>query len=141
MVADLDPGNSAATVRFEDIERVVRVVQGIEELAVGRHGEPRHGRRFLVRTKQREAGAGRLPAFVVPPIEVLDVAHWIADTARYVDSRTVWCERQPAPGLFHRERRNLLFSREVDDMEFFFSSRRRHTSCLSDWSSDVCSSD
>src|SRR5262245_32980377 len=23
----------------------------------------------------------------------------------------------------------------------FFSSRRRHTSCLSDWSSDVCSSD
>src|SRR5437899_8218761 len=24
---------------------------------------------------------------------------------------------------------------------FFFSSGRRHTSCLSDWSSDVCSSD
>src|SRR5438045_7051466 len=24
---------------------------------------------------------------------------------------------------------------------FFFSSRRRHTTCLSDWSSDVCSSD
>src|SRR5262245_63476695 len=24
---------------------------------------------------------------------------------------------------------------------FFFSCRRRHTSCLSDWSSDVCSSD
>src|SRR5205814_5427264 len=24
---------------------------------------------------------------------------------------------------------------------FFFPSRRRHTSCLSDWSSDVCSSD
>src|SRR5262245_64724705 len=24
---------------------------------------------------------------------------------------------------------------------FFFSSRGRHTSCLSDWSSDVCSSD
>src|SRR5205814_4058271 len=32
----------------------------------------------------------------------------------------------------------------VDDVEsgvFFFSSRRRHTRCLSDWSSDVCSSD
>src|SRR5947199_561663 len=28
----------------------------------------------------------------------------------------------------------------VDDV-FFFSSRRRHTRCLSDWSSDVCSSD
>src|SRR5437899_5146268 len=26
-------------------------------------------------------------------------------------------------------------------MYFFFSSRRRHTRCLSDWSSDVCSSD
>src|SRR5438093_4679352 len=25
--------------------------------------------------------------------------------------------------------------------EFFFSSRRRHTSLVSDWSSDVCSSD
>src|SRR5205814_5132304 len=24
---------------------------------------------------------------------------------------------------------------------FFYSSRRRHTRCLSDWSSDVCSSD
>src|SRR5437899_7940341 len=33
---------------------------------------------------------------------------------------------------------------DVDDVViklFFFSSRRRHTSCLSDWSSDVCSSD
>src|SRR5258705_4419358 len=27
------------------------------------------------------------------------------------------------------------------DFFFFFSSRRRHTRCLSDWSSDVCSSD
>src|SRR5262245_65382468 len=26
-------------------------------------------------------------------------------------------------------------------MFFFFSSRRRHTRCLSDWNSDVCSSD
>src|SRR5262245_62571579 len=28
-----------------------------------------------------------------------------------------------------------------DFVFFFFSSRRRHTRCLSDWSSDVCSSD
>src|SRR5690349_15000004 len=27
------------------------------------------------------------------------------------------------------------------DLAFFFSSRRRHTSSLRDWSSDVCSSD
>src|SRR6195952_1228049 len=29
----------------------------------------------------------------------------------------------------------------ADVLYFFFSSRRRHTICLSDWSSDVCSSD
>src|SRR5262245_45611857 len=29
----------------------------------------------------------------------------------------------------------------VAKFNFFFSSRRRHTRCLSDWSSDVCSSD
>src|SRR5207245_6207385 len=28
-----------------------------------------------------------------------------------------------------------------DAIRFFFSSRRRHTSCYRDWSSDVCSSD
>src|SRR2546429_3727596 len=27
------------------------------------------------------------------------------------------------------------------DINFFFSSRRRHTRCSRDWSSDVCSSD
>src|SRR5437899_6393664 len=30
---------------------------------------------------------------------------------------------------------------ECPGVFFFFSSRRRHTRCLSDWSSDVCSSD
>src|SRR5262245_3255730 len=29
----------------------------------------------------------------------------------------------------------------IAGQSFFFSSRRRHTRCLSDWSSDVCSSD
>src|SRR5262245_36062493 len=31
--------------------------------------------------------------------------------------------------------------RDSSKGSFFFSSRRRHTRCLSDWSSDVCSSD
>src|SRR5262245_54260481 len=31
--------------------------------------------------------------------------------------------------------------RLYEHFQFFFSSRRRHTRCLSDWSSDVCSSD
>src|SRR5262245_63701745 len=36
-----------------------------------------------------------------------------------------------------------LLARHLTGREwpFFFSSRRRHTRCLSDWSSDVCSSD
>src|ERR1035441_1544682 len=40
-----------------------------------------------------------------------------------------------------------VWSRTTNDADtgafffFFFSSRRRHTRCLSDWSSDVCSSD
>src|SRR5438045_6903627 len=34
-----------------------------------------------------------------------------------------------------------LLSRSLLLWLFFFSSRRRHTRCLSDWSSDVCSSD
>src|SRR6266436_6255710 len=35
----------------------------------------------------------------------------------------------------------MLLSRAVRDSFFFFSSRRRHTRCSRDWSSDVCSSD
>src|SRR5471030_1522736 len=34
-----------------------------------------------------------------------------------------------------------LYNWLIIDLFFFFSSRRRHTRCLSDWSSDVCSSD
>src|SRR5262245_62630320 len=35
----------------------------------------------------------------------------------------------------------FLTVRPIGVLVFFFSSRRRHTRCLSDWSSDVCSSD
>src|SRR5262245_64763479 len=35
----------------------------------------------------------------------------------------------------------LFVCRALSSIMFFFSSRRRHTRCLSDWSSDVCSSD
>src|SRR5205814_4676194 len=42
----------------------------------------------------------------------------------------------------HRRLPKLCFADEiVHPHDFFFSSRRRHTRCLSDWSSDVCSSD
>src|ERR1039458_10546403 len=38
-----------------------------------------------------------------------------------------------------RDDADVVLSRNL--CVFFFSSRRRHTRCLSDWSSDVCSSD
>src|SRR5262245_64966474 len=41
------------------------------------------------------------------------------------------------PGL----RREEEVAQSYRRIFFFFSSRRRHTRCLSDWSSDVCSSD
>src|SRR2546429_590435 len=34
-----------------------------------------------------------------------------------------------------------IFTFYVPHARFFFSSRRRHTRCSRDWSSDVCSSD
>src|SRR2546429_1803656 len=36
---------------------------------------------------------------------------------------------------------DLWYARLSHDDFFFFSSRRRHTRCSRDWSSDVCSSD
>src|SRR5687768_9817885 len=42
------------------------------------------------------------------------------------------------PKFFNRVMGELLFWVGED---FFFSSRRRHTRCSRDWSSDVCSSD
>src|SRR5690242_20787946 len=35
----------------------------------------------------------------------------------------------------------MFFARRVRVLQFFFSSRRRHTRLTCDWSSDVCSSD
>src|SRR5471030_1303509 len=43
-------------------------------------------------------------------------------------------------GIYEPVRTKILRCHPWQEI-FFFSSRRRHTSCLSDWSSDVCSSD
>src|SRR5258705_4516089 len=43
--------------------------------------------------------------------------------------------------IFYGDEVSLVFVRMICIVIFFFSSRRRHTRCLSDWSSDVCSSD
>src|ERR1039458_5342060 len=53
----------------------------------------------------------------------------------------------PASGCFTQPAAprpsSILYRRSVHSRttSFFFPSRRRHTTCLSDWSSDVCSSD
>src|SRR5436305_11036487 len=36
---------------------------------------------------------------------------------------------------------SVKYLQSEGDVRFFFSSRRRHTRCGRDWSSDVCSSD
>src|SRR5437899_5249545 len=46
-----------------------------------------------------------------------------------------------SPGWTHASRRVAGSASASLLWRFFFSSRRRHTRCLSDWSSDVCSSD
>ena len=38
------------------------------------------------------------------------------------------------------EKKDKTLSKD-EDLYFFFSSRRRHTRYIGDWSSDVCSSD
>src|SRR3989449_5915398 len=57
------------------------------------------------------------------------------------------CTGRRAPGsafcfFFSSRRRHTRCSRDwSSDVCFFFPSRRRHTRCSRDWSSDVCSSD
>src|SRR5262245_64348797 len=43
--------------------------------------------------------------------------------------------------VIHRLTKSFEEDGRAGESCFFFSSRRRHTRCLSDWSSDVCSSD
>src|SRR5258705_27259 len=52
------------------------------------------------------------------------------------------CRRESIATLEHPSLLNGSHQRILSYLFFFFfSSRRRHTRCLSDWSSDVCSSD
>src|SRR5262245_63439458 len=57
------------------------------------------------------------------------------DKFPYVESRDFQIVSDP------RWNRLVYGERGQSLKAFFFSSRRRHTICLSDWSSDVCSSD
>src|SRR5690349_14984473 len=46
-----------------------------------------------------------------------------------------------AKARFNFDQKSYLSAKEEQQKILFFSSRRRHTSSLRDWSSDVCSSD
>src|SRR5262245_64635399 len=56
-------------------------------------------------------------------------------------SPTIRSARLCSRRCYNRCGSRLLLSVLSCSIIFFFSSRRRHTRCLSDWSSDVCSSD
>ena len=117
MVTDLEPGDGTVAVGFEDVEMVVGVVERVEELAVGGDVERRHGGFVLGRTQERHARTRFLPAFLVPAIEIPDVAERVARAARDVNPLAVGSESEAAPGLLHRERGDLLLGGEIDDVQ------------------------
>src|ERR1039458_1970022 len=82
------------------------------------------GRRIIKKKKTNKAGAGCT-------VEKLKVTQSLVPIALESGIGSVRQSR----GRFHP----TVASDE--ESGFFFSSRRRHTRCLSDWSSDVCSSD
>src|SRR2546429_333135 len=59
----------------------------------------------------------------------------VADPSRISVAASRCRERAAMSVVFLRQLRGTL------PLAFFFSSRRRHTRCSRDWSSDVCSSD
>src|SRR5476649_905789 len=60
----------------------------------------------------------------------------------FLDHQTRDLHRRPDIDVnIHFILRTLLLATHGVDYFFFFSSRRRHTRSLCDWSSDVCSSD
>src|SRR5690554_7156470 len=59
----------------------------------------------------------------------------VASLINGVNERGAVIERRRSRSVFPQS------GTSVAGGEFFFSSRRRHTSCGRDWSSDVCSSD
>src|ERR1039458_10750656 len=61
------------------------------------------------------------------------------DEAILVEKKACAAGAVHPPGWYTRSRGRRLASLRV--IVLFVSSRRRHTRCLSDWSSDVCSSD
>src|ERR1035441_7023019 len=83
------------------------------------------GRRIIKKKKKEQRYCGHHPRAPNPPTPPAPPAPRPAPAPN--GGRTVAGLRALAHALLYRF--------------FFFSSRRRHTRCLSDWSSDVCSSD
>src|SRR5262245_40551567 len=99
---------------------------------------PRSGGRLLLRGMGRQAFAGSSGSASV------NVALGLGGGGATAQGLQVGVVGPLAEGLVGRFTGVAVAAQgeQVADLAaFFFSSRRRHTRCLSDWSSDVCSSD
>src|SRR5947199_240507 len=106
-------------------------------------GVPAHAQQggleqVVVTAQKRSADVQKVPmtvnALTSQKLEDLHLTNF-TDFARYLPNVTYAVSGQGSnggPGFANITMRGIAF---------FFSSRRRHTRCLSDWSSDVCSSD
>src|SRR5262245_30959849 len=122
MVANLQAADPAPATGFEDVEIVVGVVESVEKRPVRRNTEPGDGRFTLYGSKEGvpvdETIRARFPpAFVVPAIEVLNVAARITRTARNKDAFAIRSEGQSAPRLHQRKCGDLFLRGEIDDVQ------------------------
>src|SRR5690349_19673927 len=92
---------------------------------------PASAKRLRVRTGSHAARA--LPAAVTS-----STAAWVLNCRRMSRARFVLSASLRSP---IRENFSSVLRLDREKLRFFFSSRRRHTRSLRDWSSDVCSSD
>src|SRR5687768_13502050 len=80
-----------------------------------------------------------------PYANLSEMGERLVSAAATAGVRITWipvCYQQGGFGKPQQPQQRRFISNTVDEyFHFFFSSRRRHTRCSRDWSSDVCSSD
>src|SRR5262249_59338271 len=72
---------------------------------------------------------------------ILKTVHYVCSHSNWTVSPFVICYIYCAYGLYPPSSPSFIDVPALILLSFFFSSRRRHTRLVSDWSSDVCSSD
>src|SRR5437763_1686581 len=74
-------------------------------------------------------------------IRTMDIVLFLGFLIHIVLAVTVWAQNRMARPVRYEVNRPSENSALSSRVMFFFSSRRRHTRYIGDWSSDVCSSD